>query len=165
MQITEQEITDIIEESLNDLGFDLVKVTLKGSVNKVLEILIDRLDGDKISVIDCRNASRHISAILDVEDVISDKYFLEVSSAGVERPLIKFKDYARFIDREVTIKLKELVNARTRYNGRILKAKDNQIYLMSDGEEIVVLFDKIKKANLVLTDEMFKNLVNKNLKR
>jgi ribosome maturation factor RimP len=165
MQITEQEITDIIEESLNDLGFDLVKVTLKGSVNKVLEILIDRLDGDKISVIDCRNASRHISAVLDVEDVISDKYFLEVSSAGVERPLIKFKDYARFIDREVTIKLKELVNARTRYNGRILKAEDNQIYLMSDGEEIVVLFDKIKKANLVLTDEMFKNLVNKNLKR
>ncbi len=161
MQTIEQQIIDAVQDNLKDLGFDLVKVTLKGSTHKVLEILIDRLDGEKVTIIDCRNSSRIISALLDVEDIISDKYFLEVSSAGIERPLIKFEDYTRFLGREATIKLKELLNGQTRYQGKIVKAEDNKIHLNNHGEDIVFSFDMIKKASLVLTDEMFRNLMNK----
>ncbi len=161
MQTIEQQIIDAVQDNLKDIGFDLVKVTLKGSTHKVLEILIDRLDGEKVNIIDCRNSSRIISALLDVEDIISDKYFLEVSSAGIERPLIKFEDYTRFLGREATIKLKELLNGQTRYQGKIVKAEDNKIHLNNHGEDIVFSFDMIKKASLVLTDEMFRNLMNK----
>ncbi len=161
MQTIEQQIIYVIQDNLKDLGFDLVKVTLKGSSHKVLEVLIDRLDGKKVNIIDCRNVSRNISALLDVEDIISDKYFLEICSAGIERPLIKFEDYTRFLGREATIKLKELLNGRTRYQGKIVKAEDNKIHLHNNGEDIVLSFDMIKKASLVLTDEMFRNLMNK----
>ncbi|MCC8416262.1 MAG: ribosome maturation factor RimP [Rickettsia endosymbiont of Gnoriste bilineata] len=161
MQTIEQQIIYVIQDSLKDLGFDLVKVTLKGSSHKVLEVLIDRLDGKKVNIIDCRNVSRNISALLDVEDIISGKYFLEICSAGIERPLIKFEDYTRFLGKEATIKLKELLNGRTRYQGKIVKAEDNKIHLHNNGEDIVLSFDMIKKASLVLTDEMFRNLMNK----
>ncbi len=161
MQTIEQQIIDAVQDNLKDIGFDLVKVTLKGSTHKVLEILIDRLDGKKVTIIDCRNSSRIISALLDIEDIISDKYFLEVASAGIERPLIKFEDYTRFLGREATIKLKELLNGQTRYQGKIVKAEDNKIHLNNHGEDIVFSFDMIKKASLVLTDEMFRNLMNK----
>ncbi|WP_342272713.1 ribosome maturation factor RimP [Candidatus Tisiphia endosymbiont of Parasteatoda lunata] len=161
MQTIEQQIIDTVQDNLKDIGFDLVKVTLKGSTHKVLEILIDRLDGKKVTIIDCRNSSRIISALLDVEDIISDKYFLEVSSAGIERPLIKFEDYTRFLGREATIKLKELLNGQTRYQGKIVKVEDNKIHLNNHGEDIVFSFNMIKKASLVLTDEMFRNLMNK----
>lgn len=161
MQTIEQQIIDAVQDNLKDIGFDLVKVTLKGSTHKVLEILIDRLDGEKVTIIDCRNSSRIISALLDVEDIISDKYFLEVSSAGIERSLIKFEDYTRFLGREATIKLKELLNGQIRYQGKIVKAEDNKIHLNNHGEDIVFSFDMIKKASLVLTDEMFRNLMNK----
>ncbi|WP_250311246.1 ribosome maturation factor RimP [Rickettsia endosymbiont of Oedothorax gibbosus] len=161
MKTIEQQIINAIQDNLKDLGFDLVKVTLKGSSHKVLEVLIDRLDGNKVNIIDCRNVSRNISALLDVEDIINDKYFLEICSAGIERPLIKFEDYTRFIGREATIKLKELLNGQTRYQGKIIKAENNKIYLNSNGKDIVFSFDMIKKTSLVLTDEMFKNLMNK----
>lgn len=161
MQTIEQQIIDIVQDTLETLGFDLVKVTLKGTHRKVLEVLIDRLDGSKVSIADCRNASRNISALLDVEDIIKDKYFLEVSSAGVERPLVKFADYIRFIGKEANIKLNTLLDGKTRYQGKIIKAEDNKVYLSVNNQEIIIAFDMIKKASLVLTDEMFRNLMNK----
>lgn len=161
MQTIEQQITNIIQDTLMDLGFEVVKVTLRGSGFKVLEILIDRLDTDKITVKDCRTASKNISALLDVEDVISDKYLLEVSSAGIERPLVKFEDYIRFANREVSIKLKELLNGQSRYQGKILKAEDNKIYLHIKGRDVVIDFVLVKNATLVFTDEMFQEMLKK----
>lgn len=165
MPIIEQQIIEIIQETLETLGFDLIKVTLKGTTHKVLEILIDRIDGEKVSIQDCKNVSHNVSALLDVEDIIADKYFLEVASAGIERPLIKFQDYIRFQGREVNIKLKSLLKEQHRYQGKIMKAENDQIYLATSTGEIVILFDMIKKASLVLTEEMFKNLMTKNLKK
>ncbi len=161
MQAIEQQITDIVQGTLENLGLALVKVTLKGTTHKVLEMLIDRIDGEKVSLRDCRNVSNNISALLDVENIIIDKYFLEISSAGIERPLIKFQDYIRFKGREVTIKLKSVLKGQTRYQGKIMKAENDQIHLAIPEGEIVILFDMIKKASLVFTEEMFKNLMKK----
>lgn len=161
MQTIEQKITTIIQDTLMDLGFEVVKITLRGSSFKVVEILIDRLDAQKITVQDCRTASKNISALLDVEDIISDKYLLEVSSAGIERPLVKFEDYIRFCGSEVIIKLKESLNGQTRYQGKILKAEDNKIYIHVKGKDIIISFDLIKNASLVFTDKMFQELLKK----
>ena len=159
MQTIEHQITDLIEETLKDMGFELVLVRVKGLNSKIVEILIDKLDDQKVTVEDCTKISNTISAILDVEDLIEEAYYLEVSSSGVERPLVKFENYKRFVGREVKIKLKELLNGRSRYQGVIIEAKDNKVYLKWEDQEIVIDYDLIKSANLVLTEEMFKKLL------
>lgn len=159
----EQKISELIENTLNKLGFDLVKVTLQGSGSyKALEVLIDRLDGQKISVGDCKLASNNISAILDVEDVISGKYYLEVGSAGIERPLVKIADYERFLGHEIKIRLKEKLNGSGHYRGKISKVDNEIIHLdCEDGQQLAVNLNLVKSARLVFTDEMFKQILNK----
>lgn len=159
MQTIEQQITDLIEETLRDMGLELVLVRLKGINSKTVEILIDRLDDQKVTVEDCAKASNTIAAILDVEDLIEEAYYLEVSSSGVERPLVKFENYKRFTGREVKIKIKELLNGRSRYQGTIIEAKDDKVYLKWENQEVIINYDLIKSANLVLTEEMFKKLL------
>lgn len=160
--MVEQKIASLIKDTVNTLGFDLVKVSLQGVTSNVVEILIDRLDNDKVSIADCRTVSKNISALLDVEDVISDKYYLHVASCGVERPLVKFEDYQRFLNRDVKLKLKEQVEGRSKYKGVIFKAEDGNVEIMLEDKKIILTsFDNIKGANLVLTDEMFRNLLNK----
>ncbi len=159
MQTIEQQIADLIEEALRDIGFELVLVRVKDLNYKIVEILIDRLDDQKVTVEDCAKASNTISAILDVEDLIEEAYSLEVSSSGVERLLVKFENYKRFVGREVKIKLKKLLNGRSRYQGMIIEAKDDKVYLKWEDQEIIINYNLIKSANLVLTEEMFKKLL------
>ena len=157
----ESKISGIIEGTVKKLGFSLVKVTIHGDRRKVVEILIEREDGQKIQVDDCRLVSRNISAILDVEDIISGKYFLEVSSAGLERPLVKLEDFTRFADRQVKISLKEALNGSTKYKGKLLGIDGKNIVLKLENDEISFDYSNIRKANLVFTDEEFKSLLNK----
>jgi ribosome maturation factor RimP len=160
-QTTEQKIANIIQSTINSLGFDLVKVSFLGKNSNMLEILIDRIDGNKVSIADCQIVSKNISILLDVEDIIKSKYYLAVSSAGVERPLLKLEDYNKFLDRDVKIRLRELLNGCSHYQGKIIKTEDNNIYLQVKGESLPIPFDLIKNAHLVLTEEMFKKSLNK----
>jgi len=155
----EDKIIELIEGPLSDLGLEVVKLTFQGGSRKILEVLIDRKDGEKINVKDCKTASKNISAILDVEDIIKDKYFLEVSSAGVERPLVKLQDYERFVGRDIKIKLKEPHNNNSNFKGKILEVKDGNIIIKSKNVILNFAYDNIKGANLVLTDEMFRALL------
>jgi ribosome maturation factor RimP len=161
-QAVEHKISNLIKDTVETLGFDLVKVSIQGATSNVLEILIDRLDNTKVSIADCRTVSKNISAVLDVEDVISDKYYLHVASCGVERPLVKFEDYQRFLNHDIKVKLKEPVEGRSKYKGVIFKAENNDIEIILEDKKIISTpFDNIKGANLVLTDEMFRKLLNK----
>ncbi|MDG1436549.1 MAG: ribosome maturation factor RimP [Rickettsiaceae bacterium] len=157
----ENKISELIEDTINSLGFELVKVTIHGSGRKIVEILIERLDGGKVEVGDCQKVSRNISAILDVEDCISDKYFLEVSSTGLERPLVKSKDFKKFAGRQVKIRLKSALNERLTYTGVLLGLDGDKVKLDSEGVEILFDQDSIKRSNLVFTDEMFRALLKK----
>lgn len=161
----EKRIAELVEDTVNDLGFGIVKIAINGSANKIVEIFIERLDGEKIEVGDCQLVSRNISAILDVEDIISGKYFLEVSSAGLERPLVKLQDFEKYADSEVKIRLKEAHNGNLSFRGKLLGVIDNKIKLKSKNVEIGFNFENIKRANLVLTDEMFRKLLNKDKKK
>lgn len=162
METIEQQLTTLIEETLIDMGFELVLLRFKGTHFKILEILIDKPSGEKVTVDDCSKASHTISAILDVEDLIEDAYSLEISSSGLERPLVKFENYQRFLGREVKIKLKELLNGKIRYQGKIIKAENYKIHLKCEEQEIIIDYNLIKSANLVLTDELFKKLLSSN---
>ncbi|CAN0594531.1 MAG: ribosome maturation factor RimP [Rickettsiaceae bacterium] len=161
----EKKIAELIESTVNDLGFGIVKIAINGSSNKIVEIFIERLDGEKIEVGDCQIVSRNISAILDVEDIISGKYFLEVSSAGLERPLVTLQDFEKYSDSEIKIRLKEPHNGNLSFRGKLLGVVDKKIKLKSKNVEIGFDFENIKKANLVLTDEMFRELLNKSKKK
>lgn len=157
----EEKITAIIKATLDNLGFEIVRVRLQGANFKVLEILIDRLDEQKITLADCRLASLNISALLDVEDIIKDKYYLEVASAGIERPLVKIEDYIKFLGREVKVRLKKQLEGAGHYQGKIAKVEDNKVYLDIKGQILIINLELIKSSNLILTDEMFKKLLNK----
>jgi len=161
----ENQIHQTIEAPLQNMGFDIVRLRLYSrsgsSLNlKVLEILIERTDGVHISITDCKNASNHISAILDVEDIIDGKYNLEVSSAGIERPLVKLQDFDRFKDYVAEIKLHHALNGLKKYECTIIGTEGDAIKVKLGKDEVVSIdFENIKDAKLVLTDELFKKIV------
>ena len=161
----ENNIQQTIEAPLQSMGFEIVRLRLQsrssGAHNlKVLEILIERTDGVHISITDCKNASNHISAILDVEDIIDGKYNLEVSSAGIERPLVKLQDFDRFKDYVAEIKLHNALNNAKKYECTIIGTEGDAIKVKIAKDEIVSIdFENIKDAKLVLTDELYKKIV------
>ena len=157
----EEKIAQLIESSLNALGFDLVRVLVHGSGMKTVEISLDRQDGEKINISDCKVASNNISAILDVEDFIADKYFLEVSSAGLERPLVKLNDYQKFASREAKIRLKQSFNEKLSFRGCLQGIEGDKICMEVAGEILQFPFENIKSGKLVMSDDMFKELLNK----
>ena len=91
-----QTLESIAGKTLETMGYEIVRVHLSGKVRPILQVIIDRLDGTSISVEDCIQASRTLSAILDVEDPIDSSYQLEVSSPGEDRPLTKPAHFERF---------------------------------------------------------------------
>ena len=161
----EQRVTNLIESTVTTLGFDIVKVIIHGTSTKVVEILIERIDGEKVQVNDCQIVSRNISAVLDVEDIIPGKYFLEVSSAGVERPLVKITDFEKFAGREIKIRLKAAFNGNLTYKGQLLGVDGEKVKLKSKNIEMSFDYSNIKNAKLVLTEDMFRALLNKKIKK
>lgn len=159
-QYIEQKIEALIQPILNDFGLEVVDIKFTTSSNKkILTILIEKIDGSRLTINDCSFASRQISSILDVDDSIKDKYYLEVSSAGLERPLIKFLDYNKFLGHSIRTRLKAPLNNCSHYKGKIIKAADNKIELEDDDRIIIIDFDLIKSAHLVITDEKLKKLL------
>ena len=161
----EEKISDIITPSLNDMGYDIVRLRILnrpyGDISmKILEILIERIDDAKVSIGDCKKASNQISALLDVEEVIESKYNLEVSSAGVERPLIKLKDFDRFKGYVIALKLHNAVDGTKKYEATLVGVKEDKIILKLEKEILLEIeFENIKDAKLVLTEELFRKIV------
>src|SRR5690349_5623875 len=92
----EQHIEKIITPALSDKGFDVVRIQLQGTKRKTLQLMIDHIDGAQITIDDCKTVSHLVSALLDVDDPIHESYILEVSSPGLDRPLVRKTDFDRF---------------------------------------------------------------------
>ena len=122
-------IEAIIEEPLTARGYTVVRVQLSGGIRKVLQIMVERLDEAAITVDDCTTVSRLVSVLMDVQDPIKDSYTLEVSSPGLERPLVKLKDFERFSGQMVQVTTHQPVNGRKRFQGRLTTAGENGITL------------------------------------
>ena len=150
-----QKITKIIEPTLVDRGFELVRVLFQGAdTNNTLQIMVEHADHSDMKADDCESLSRALSAVLDVEDVIQSRYVLEVTSPGIDRPLVKLADYGRFAGREAKIETMVPVDGRKRFKGKLLGVDGNNVQIDFEGQKQSIDFSIISKAKLVLTDEL-----------
>lgn len=164
LSVFEQKIYDLLQETAVNIGVELVKIKFSRGNRNVLDISVDRLDGESVSIKDCRTASHNFSGILDLEeDLFPENYSLEVGSAGVERPLVKKDDYKRFAGKIVILKLHNLYNQSKRIQGELLGI-EGELVKIKDKDIHVIEFENIKSANLVFTDSMFRDALSKNKK-
>ena len=136
------------------MGFDIVRVLLSGDKRPKLQVMIERRADQGLSLENCAEASRAISAILDVEDPIAGAFILEVSSPGIDRPLTRLDDFERFAGFEARLETNMPVDGRKRFAGRLLGIAGTQVRLALDGGEVDLEFDDLVKAKLVMTDEL-----------
>lgn len=147
-------IDRMIRPSVADLGYRIVRIKFMSGKRPVLQIMAERADGT-MSIEDCEILSRSISALLDVEDPIAGPFALEVSSPGIDRPLVELDDYERFRGFEARIDLKEAVEGRKRFVGRLEGIENGEIRLESrQFGSLGIGFDMIAEAKLVLTQEL-----------
>jgi ribosome maturation factor RimP len=157
---TALQVARLVEPVLENLGFRLVRVRMIGAAARTLQIMAERPDGT-MSIDDCETASRAISPLLDVEDPVSGRYDLEVSSPGIDRPLVRAEDFERWSGHEAKIELAEPLAGRRRFRGAIGGFANGEVSLFIDspdgGKEKVearLPFDHISEAKLILTDRL-----------
>ena len=151
---TVDDIAPLIEPSLEAMGYRLVRIAFLGSGHATLQIMAERHDDAPMTVEDCSQISRSVSAILDVADPIADAYMLEVSSPGIDRPLTRPEDYDRFAGFEAKIELGQPLDGRKRFRGRIAGRADDHVRLVGDAGEVRLPLAAIAKAKLVLTADL-----------
>jgi ribosome maturation factor RimP len=154
LPIDTNEIAQIIEPSLDAMGYQLVRVMVMGARRSTLQIMAERRDGQPMTVDDCADISRSISALLDVADPIADTYTLEVSSPGLDRPLVRAEDYDRFAGFEAKVELSESLDGRRRFQGRLLGRSDDRVRLATAAGEVLLPIGGITRAKLVITDDL-----------
>jgi ribosome maturation factor RimP len=151
----EARIANAILPSLSQMGYELVRVQVSGKERPTVQVMADRADGAPFLVEDCEAISHAIGAVLDVEDPIRGEWMLEVSSAGIDRPLTRAKDWNRFAGHVATVELVVPQDGRKRFKGIALGADEEAARLkLEDGTEIALPRGNIRKAKLVLTDEL-----------
>lgn len=159
----EQKITKIAEPIIADMGFDLVCVRITGeSGATAVQVMAQDPVTKRLGVEDAAKISRSLSAVFDVEDPINGAYRLEVSSPGIDRLLIKKKDFEDYTGFEAKLELATPnKNGQRRFRGIITGIKDDVILLKSDqGEDVELPYSELTKAKLVLTDELIKATAN-----
>ncbi len=151
----------IVSSALTDLGYELVRLTFQGDRRPTLQIMAERPDGS-MDIEDCEIISRHLSALFDVEDPITNNYVLEVSSPGIDRPLVKFADYTKYSGHLAKIELdaQPADFKQRKFTARIVKTENDADihFLANEGgklEQVLTInFNSIVKAKLILTDEL-----------
>ncbi len=137
------------------MGYELVRVAVIGRERPTVQVMADKLDGSQITVADCEAISHALGVVLDVEDPIPGSWSLEISSAGIDRPLTRVKDWNRFAGHLARAETQAPIEGRRRFSGIVLGADGNGARLrLDDGSEIVLPLDAIRRAKLVLTDAL-----------
>jgi ribosome maturation factor RimP len=151
----ESRLTAIIAPRLADMGFELVRVMLIGRDRPTVQIMADRADGSMIAIADCETITHAISAVLDVEDPIPGAWTLEVSSAGIDRPLTRAKDWNRFAGHAARAETEVPINGRKRFSGIVLGADAATAHMrLDDGTEVALPLAQLRRAKLTLTDAL-----------
>ncbi len=138
----EQRIARIVEPVANDLGYSLVRIKMTQENGLTLQIMAEDANG-RFNITDCERLSKDVSPVLDVEDPIDREYHLEVSSPGIDRPLVRARDFATYVGHEAKIELSDLLDGRRRFRG-LIKAVD--------GDSVVITLPDVPKG----TDPDFK---------
>jgi ribosome maturation factor RimP len=160
------EIAALAEPVLEDMGFRLVRVMVSRRDGGTIQIMADKARGT-INVDDCATISRRLSPLLDAHDPIEGRYFLEVSSPGIDRILVRPSDFEDWAGYEARVELKGLVDGRRRFRGIVEGYEDGELRLQvrldenSEPETIGLAVDLIEDAKLVLTDELIRASLTK----
>ena len=159
-------VASIILPVLRAIGFRLVRVRLLGQNGLTLQIMAEREDGT-MTVEDCEEVSRAISPALDVDDPIEKAYHLEVSSPGIDRPLVRKSDFVAWTGHLIKMETAVLVADRKRFKGRIAEAGEDDVLIERDkaayGEQpaVRIPYDSIAEARLILTDDLIRDALSK----
>jgi len=162
-------IAMIVEPVLRAIGYRLVRVRLSGQNGLTLQVMAERDDGT-MTVEDCEEVSRALSPVLDVEDPIDKHYNLEISSPGIDRPLVRKSDFAAWVGHLVKVETSIMVADRKRFRGKIAEAAADGFVVERDqagyGEEPVVRipYDAVAEARLILTDDLIRDALKKDKK-
>jgi ribosome maturation factor RimP len=154
-------VAAIVEPVIEDLGFNLVRVKVTSANGCTVQIMAERPDGT-MAVTDCEAVSRAVSPVLDLEDPIPQAYYLEVSSPGIDRPLVRASDFERWSGYEAKIEMAVPVAGRKRFRGFVRGVESGAALVelpdVKDGEERLVRLPltDLGEARLVLTDELIR---------
>ena len=152
VNIMDENFLHQIESIVEGLGYECVHAGVRTDFGRLkLQILIDTLGG--INAGDCELVSGHVSSFLDGMEELpgldKGRYYLEVSSPGIERPLYKPEDYARFQGREARVRLSKLIDGRKTFTGTIQRASSEAVTILCEGQEKDIPFPAIRGGNLV----------------
>jgi ribosome maturation factor RimP len=152
-------VAAIVEPAIVDLGFRLVRVRVTGTAGCTVQIMAEREDG-ALAVDECEAISRGISPVLDVNDPIDKAYNLEISSPGIDRPLVRLIDFERWTGHEAKIEMQAMTHGRKRFRGALLGVEgDSAIIAMPEAKEgepdrVALPVADMAEARLVLTDRL-----------
>jgi ribosome maturation factor RimP len=156
----------IVEPVVSAIGYRLVRVRLSVQNGLTLQIMAERPDGT-MTVEDCENVSRAVSPALDVDDPIDKAYHLEVSSPGIDRPLVRKSDFVTWVGHLLKMETSVMVAERKRFRGKIASADETSVTIDRDapgyGEapSVRVPFEAIAEARLILTDDLIRDALSK----
>jgi ribosome maturation factor RimP len=158
------EIAALAEPVLAELGFRLVRVVLSGRNGSTVQIMAERPDG-LLTVEECADISRRLSPVLDAHDPIEGQYNLEVSSPGIDRPLVRPSDFVDWAGYEAKIELKELLSGRKRFRGLLEGVQGGEVRIeveVDEGRQVIGLpIRLIAEARLVLTDGLIREALQR----
>jgi ribosome maturation factor RimP len=144
----------LLEPVVEAMGYMIVRIMVSGQKRPRLQIMVERRDDRALTVDDCAEVSRAISAVLDVEDPIAGAHVLEVSSPGIDRPLVRLADFERFAGFQAKIETERPIAERRRFTGRLLGTAVDRVLLRTDAGDVELPHAEIVRAKLLLTDEL-----------
>jgi ribosome maturation factor RimP len=137
----------LLEPGVEALGYELLDLEIGGSGRIVLRLYLDAPGG--IQVEDCERVSEYVSGVLDVEDPLPGAYTLEVSSPGLDRPLVRPEHFRRFLGSEVQVETRAPVDGRRRFRGRLIEEHDGRIVIECERERVALALAELRSARLV----------------
>ncbi|HIC72924.1 MAG TPA: ribosome maturation factor RimP, partial [Alphaproteobacteria bacterium] len=142
--------------TLRARGYALVRVRLSGSRRQTLQVMAERSDDAAMTVDDCTDISRALSAVLDVEDPVCGSYDLEISSPGIDRPLVKLEDFGRYVGFQAQVRTKIPLDGQRKFCGQLVGVTAINVSVdIGDGNCVIQIpFVEICDAKLVLTEDL-----------
>ena len=159
----DKKLAELLNPILEDLGFEMVRVRLSTSAPSTLQIMADGQDSP-IGVDQLAEINTSISTILDVEDPIAENYTLEISSPGIDRPLTRKKDFDSYQGFEAKLETTELIDGRRRFRGVLAGIDDDEVLINLEEGTVGLKFGWLSEARLVLSDDLIKQMLQKNTK-
>jgi ribosome maturation factor RimP len=148
VNLIKKQISDLVEPVLDEIGFELVDVEYLSEHGRwVLRLYIDKDGG--VNLDDCVRVSRELGDLIDVKDIIEHEYVLEVSSPGLNRPLVRETDFIKVIGKKIKVRMKEKIDGRMNFSGRLMDFKDQRLVVEIENRLIELPWSGIDKANLI----------------